>query len=200
MTTAYPLDWPEAWARTPHHKQQRSRFDVTLFKAAEQLLAEIRRSGGVNIVISSNVPVRNDGLPRSDRNQPVDAGVAVYFTRAGAEHCIPCDKWDLPGDNMRAIAKTLEALRGIERWGAKSMVDAAYRGFQALPPPAGVAPQTPWWQVLGVPRGTPLDVAELVYRDRARKAHPDAGGNADAMAELNRAIKQARELAKGEAA
>lgn len=34
---------------------------------------------------------------------------------------------------MRAIEKTIEALRGLERWGAKEMVNAPFRGFKALP-------------------------------------------------------------------
>lgn len=42
-------------------------------------------------------------------------GVAVYFTLKGQQFCFACDHWDEIKDNMQAIHKTIEALRGIER-------------------------------------------------------------------------------------
>jgi hypothetical protein len=44
-----------------------------------------------------------------------------------------------------------------------------------------------------LPKGNQLILAEAAYKERARKAHPDAGGTAEAMAELNVAIGDARE-------
>jgi hypothetical protein len=38
----------------------------------------------------------------------------------------------------------------------------------------------------------PLGVVEDMYRRLARERHPDNGGSHDAMAELNRAIEEAR--------
>jgi hypothetical protein len=55
-----------------------------------------------------------------------DSGAAVYFTRKGRDQCIACDKWDSVRDNLHAIGKTIEALRGIDRWGTGEMVDAAF--------------------------------------------------------------------------
>jgi hypothetical protein len=154
------------------------------------LLAEIERLGGRNPILSTNIPLRRDGLPYAARRVPEDPGVAVYFDLDGEPQCFPCDKWDRVQDNLRAIELTIRALRGLERWGAKEMVRAAFRGFQALPPPGG---DRPWWKVLGVRQEAPIDVIEAAYRLEARQAHPDInGGAADRMVELNRAIEEAR--------
>ncbi|WP_051532952.1 hypothetical protein [Arthrobacter sp. 9MFCol3.1] len=113
-------------------------------------MAELRLLGVKNIVLSSNQELRRDGLPYAKRPQPMDRGVAVYFEREGKQQCIPCDKWSRIEDNVQAIRKTIEALRGLERWGAKSMVDAAFQGFLALPATSQAMQLAAWWEVLGV--------------------------------------------------
>ena len=50
-------------------------------------LAELRRFGASNIVISSNVPTGRGGLPLASAKRVDDAGVAVYFTLKGKEPC-----------------------------------------------------------------------------------------------------------------
>lgn len=184
--TAYPLAWPQGWPRTK--SRQPSRFKVTLHQAIEGVRAELRRLG-VNtgtMVISSNVTLT--------ATRPSDAGVAVYFTRQDRTLCIPCDKWDKIEDNLRAVEKTIEALRGIERWGAKHMVDAAFSGFAALPPPPPGAAQieSQWWLVLKVDRNAIWSDIEAAYRDLARKNHPDAGGSDVEMAKVNAAFASAK--------
>jgi len=72
----------------------------------------------------------------------------------------------------------------MERHGAKQMIKAMFRGFQALPSPDD------WRAILGNPQT--LAEAEAAYRDRARSAHPDAGGSHDTMARLNAARDAAR--------
>ena len=65
------------------------------------------------------------------------------------------------------------------------MVEQAFTGFVALP-----APKSPW-DVLGVPRGASQDEIDAAYRQRAKTAHPDAGGSSDAMQALNEAREAA---------
>ena len=57
---------------------------------------------------------------------------------------------------MQAIAKTIEALRGINRWGTGDMMEAAFKGFSALP-----APDTnkPWREVLDTPQCVNIETA-----------------------------------------
>lgn len=181
MTAAYPLAWPAGWPRTDPAKRERARFKVTLAGALRFLSDELRRLGATNIVLSSNVT-----LGRDNANDP---GVCAYFLYQMDQAAIPCDRWSTVADNVQAIAKTIEALRGIDRWGAKHMVRAAFRGFAALPPPGAVRS---WRDVLSAPVDCTRDNAEILYRFLARKLHPDSGGSHDAMAELNRAIELAR--------
>jgi hypothetical protein len=62
MKEAYPLSWPDGWKRVA--RRSRSRFEVSGFgKARDFLLAEIRRMGGTGVILSTNIPLRNDGLP-----------------------------------------------------------------------------------------------------------------------------------------
>ena len=144
------------------------------------------------MVVSTNIPLRRDGLPFSGRPKIDGPGVAVYFVLAGRQQCIPCDRWLTVEENCRAIWKSIEALRGLDRWGAKSFVAAAFRGFEALPAPGA---QRHWTEVLGIPAQASSDLIEAAYRKRARTRHPDSGGSHEAMAELNEAVAQARKAA-----
>jgi phage tail tape-measure protein len=99
---------------------------------------------------------------------------------------------------VQAIAKTIEALRGIARWGTGDMLEAAFTGFTALPAPAatGTGPKH-WREILGNTVTTVAQVNE-VYRRLALAHHPDLGGDASKMTELNMARDQAlRELGNG---
>lgn len=188
MTTAYPLAWPNGWPRTPSHRRQPSRFSPGgLSKEAQETIWELSRLGARNAVISTNIELRRDGLPYSGRRAPDDPGVAVYFTYEGRQQCIPCDRWSTVEENLRAIWKSIEALRSLERWGAKSFVDAAFTGFTAI---AGPASARAWWDVLGISQWANREQINAAWRDKARQAHPDAGGSDAAMSEINAARDQ----------
>jgi hypothetical protein len=180
MTTAFPLQWPAGMRRTAF--PDRSAFGAkTIRSAYDFAAAEIRRMGGSAIVVSSNLRLRGDGTPYSDQRQPADVGVAVYFQRRGQSVAFACDRWQKLEHNLYAIGKTIEALRGIERWGSADTVDQAFAGFVALPPPLA------WWTVLGVDPESGVDVIEAHFRTKAKTAHPDAGGSHAAMSELTAA-------------
>jgi len=183
MTEAYPLQWPTGWPRTVAHRRQASKFKPRgLTDEAQETRWELQRLGARNPVISTNVELRRDGLPYSSRRAPDDPGVAVYFTYEGRQQCIPCDRWATVEENLRAIWKSIEALRSLERWGAKSFVDAAFTGFAALPAPGAARA---WWEVLGVSQHAGVDEINAAYRAKAKSAHADAGGSDAAMSELN---------------
>lgn len=179
-TEAYPLQWPAGRPRTKF--PENSRFDVTLGKAIREVQEEVRRLGGQGLVISSNLPLRQDGMPCANARQPNDRGVAVYFRYKRKPMCFACDRWGNIEDNLHAIAKTIDALRGIERWGTGQMVEQAFTGFTALP-----APEQPW-QVLGLDTSTPtLAQIEEAHRRLAMQHHPDRGGDTQQMARINAA-------------
>ena len=182
MTEAYPLHWPAGWPRT--RSPQRSRFDVTFEKARQELVWEIERMGGRYPVISTNIALRRDGYPYASAKAPDDPGVAVYFQKGEKQMVFACDRWDLVKDNIRAITKTIEALRGIERWGASDMMERAFSAFEALPPP------TDWRDTFKGCRTA--DDVQREFRRKAKECHPDNGGNASAFARLTEHYEQAK--------
>lgn len=203
---AYPLHWPQGHERTPPQRRERSRFGkwdkpVTMNRATLAVMTQVSmftRSGQTwridpdDVVISTNIELRKDGLPRSDRRAPEDVGVAVYFELDGHPYAMPCDKWDRVGDNLYAIAKHLEAMRGMERWGVGSL-HTAFAGFNALPPGSGDAVQTAFTPttaagfLAGEVRSTAsIDqvltdpgIYKSLYRRVAAALHPDRGGHKD---------------------
>lgn len=199
MTTAYPLQWPIGRPRkiirkssTFGKKVHNGRYDetkrLTVSDAVKRLQAEVDRLGARQYVLSTNVELRLDGLPRSDRGEPRDPGVALYFHLNGKPHCMPCDTYDRVADNIAAVAAHIEATRAIARHGVATVAEM-FAGFTALPPP-GAAKH--WSEVLGVSRTASLDEIDTAWRTKARSAHPDAGGTDSQMADINRARDEAR--------
>lgn len=183
---AYPLSWPVAWPRC--QKPEHSRFQTGLAAARDGLMHELTLLGARDIVISSNAHLLKNGNIAARQPRLTDAGVAVYFVLDGEQQCIPCDRWILLEDNIQAVRKTVEALRGLDRWGAKEIVSAAFRGFQALPAGSGGG----WWDVLGVaPNASEIEI-EQAYRAKVRIAHPDVGGDRDQFERVTMAYQQAK--------
>jgi hypothetical protein len=178
---AYPLTWPVNRPRTKWREP--SRFRTTLGVAIKEVQAEVERLGGSNLIISSNLPLRRDGMPYANASQPDDRGVAVYFQYKKRPMCFACDRWAKIEENMWAIAKTIDALRGIERWGSGQMVEQAFTGFVALP-----APEQPW-QTLGLSTSRPTrEQIDEAHRRLAAQHHPDRpGGDTNEMARINAA-------------
>lgn len=167
--------------------------------ARDALLYEIRLLGGKLPVLSTNLLLRQDGLPRSGQRQPDDSGVAVYFTYKSKQMCFACDKWQKIEHNIQAVRKTIEALRGIERWGTGDMVEQAFSGFATL---GHDSIKRSWREVLGF---TPDESPSLVdvknsYRKLSMIHHPDRGGSDEAFQEISNALAEANAaIAAGEA-
>jgi hypothetical protein len=164
---------------------------MSFAKSRDDLMRELRLMGARYPVLSTNVPLRRDGLPYAGQKEPDDAGIAVYFMWQGKQMTFACDRWDKVGDNVRAIGKTIEALRGIERWGASDMMERAFSAFEALPAPDGGVTLT-CWQVLDLPANASEMEIERAYRLKAKAAHPDQGGSRDEWDQLRRAYEQAK--------
>lgn len=200
---AYPLQWPAGWKRTEPNRRSSSNYKVLFGRARDEVLRELRLMRGVmssTIVISSNIPVRRDGLPYADSREPADPGIAVYWDERkewiAAKACyriearvIACDAWKTTRENMRAIGLAIGALRMLERTGASEILDRAFTGFAALPA-ARSAPS--WWGPLGF-TSAPASVedVERAYREKVKTAHPDVGGSHEAMIALNGARRDA---------
>lgn len=185
---AYPLHWPLNKPRTQGYRRENSRFETSFTRARDQLINEVKLMGGKSLVISTNINLRRDGLPLAGQRAPEDPGVAIYFTdKSGKQKCIACDRWRKVEDNLWAVAKAIDALRGIQRWGTGDMVEAAFAGFTALP---AVPKKQQWFEVLEVSRRADASAVQAQYRSLALRHHPDRGGSHQKMAELNAALDE----------
>lgn len=174
-TRAYPLYWPEGWPRTELHKVKRAQFkDRSVFTARRELESEVRKFGGRDLIISSNLELKLDGTPRSGQKQPADKGVAVFFERRNEPMALACDVYSSVEDNLWALVRTLEALRQIERDGSPALINRAFKGFVALPDPDA----RQWWEVLGVEKTADNGEIKKAYFRLANIHHPDKGGDA----------------------
>lgn len=200
---AYPLAWPSTWPRTPAGRRAPAKFrstqaksgtygnyreasEIKMTDARDRLQRELDLIRAQSQILSTNVQLRLDGLPRAGQSEPHDPGVAVYFSLNGRPIVLACDRWTRVAGNIAAIAAHLDAMRGMDRWGVGS-VEQLFTGYAALPAP--LAPDD-WRTLLRNP--TTLAAAEATYRELMRAAHPDTGGSQAAAATLNAAIAEAR--------
>ena len=215
---AYPLSWPQDWKRTQNRvnaqfnktrepkyvqnetgamvRRYQGKTCLSVADAVKRVLGELSRMGvrDDDIIISTNVRLRLDGLPRSDK-EPTDPGVAVYWQKKGwpTARTMAIDQYKRVADNLAAIAATLEAMRAIERHGGATILERAFLGFAALPEKAS----QPWREVLGLDNTNPdLKAVEDRFRALVKTHHPDQGGDRDTFER----IVQAREAARMEIA
>jgi hypothetical protein len=180
VRTPFPLTWPVTWPRAKvrgtarfSQKVDNGRWNetksVTIAVARDRLQREIDLLGARDVLLSTNVELRLDGQPRSDRAPPTDPGVALYFKLKGRDTVLACDRWDRVADNIVAITKHIEAIRGMDRWGVGS-VEQVFTGYQALPAPIA---KRHWTAVLGVPAEASRDAISAAYRSLARECGTD---------------------------
>lgn len=186
--TAFPLTWPTQFPRAK--AREPGAFKTTLAGALKNVDDSLRRFASDSgkkiegLVISSNVTL---GVQR-----PEDPGVAVWFTWDGLQVCIAVDRYASVEGNLQAIHHIIEARRVELRHGTLALVRATFTGFRALPAPAG----SRWWEVLKLPQDAKRADVDAAYRRLAIAHHPDRGGDATKMAELNAARDEAlKELA-----
>lgn len=203
--TRYPLCWPNNVARRAPHQRLRAHFkDITITQSTQLLLAEINRLNGnywtyqdESVIISTNVNLRLDGLPRGGQGEPPDTGVAVYFqlkfAQGGKWHLRPlvmsCDKWTRVAWNLYAIMKDIEAQRARARYGCGS-IQQAFQGYVAIPEKCG---GDSWWTVLGIQPAATREQVEAAYKARAQTEHPDKGGSQERWLRLQNAYEQAKQ-------
>jgi hypothetical protein len=224
----FPLQWPDGWPRTPSDARERSKFHsidnklvtygtsshyqkqkgaLSLLDECNELLWQLDKLGGYNMTITSNLPTRRDGKPYATRNVD-DPGIAVWWMQDGREQVMACDRWETPVENVRALVKTIDALRGIERWGSTAIVKKAFAGFAALPPagetsegtgtdhvvvPPAVEPTKAWMEYFHVSEAASRTGIKAMYRAFTQQLHPDRNkGDNARMAELNVAWDQAK--------
>jgi hypothetical protein len=203
----YPLDWPRGWKRTKTrvHAQfgkvsgdggstsPRKRA-LSAWDGAQRVVQELSALGvrEEDILISTNLRTRLDGMPRSDDPEPTDPGAVVYWQdKTGSQHCMPIDQYHRVADNLAAIAATLNALRAVKRHGGGAILDRTIEGLRpALPESVSLS----WRQVLEFNRDqtVTVEMVERRHREMAKKFHSDLTGASHAhMAAINVARDEA---------
>lgn len=134
--------------------------------------------GGKNVVLSSNYTLGCEN--------PKDSGVVAYFHWDGVELAIPCDRWLRVEHNVQAIALTIEAMRGMERWGAKHMIKSMFTGFKQI----SNGSELPWWEILEVSQSSTPDFVTAQYRRLAKLHHPDTGGDRETFLKVQSAYER----------
>lgn len=187
MIDAFPLQWPTGYPRTARPSDT-YRFYPASFNAERSMLSdELVRMKAKNIVISTNVPVKQDGNPYASYSKLSDVGVAVYFTVDNKAMALCCDKWNTIEANLKALKMSVDAMRGLDRWGVSDIMNRAFIGFKALPERAA---SFPWWEVLGISRICTRDEVEEGYKKKAKIHHPNSGGDPHKWQELQDAYQQ----------
>ena len=207
---AYPLSWPPGWKRTSNRTRAKfgrqttdrhtrsdgsswtstSKVKLTIADSRDRLHHELQLLGAKGVVISSNLRLKMDGQPMSGQREPDDPGICVYFRLDNKPRCLPCDRWDRAADNLAAIAKYVEALRGQLRWGVGT-AEVAFAGFKALPgsgdaiiPPAPMTVEEAADALMRLTSGafhfsqirSSPDVFSNAYRAAVKRHHPDTRG------------------------
>lgn len=190
---AYPLQWPDGWPRHKGARENDNRFRGPAYRwdrVYRGLVSELARIGGKNIVVSTNQPIRRDGAPYAQERIISDVGVAVYFMRGKQSLVMAQDRFYTIIGNMRSLAMAVEGLRQMERHGGAVMMERAFSGFTALPPP-GAEYEPGWWDILRIPRGSSREQIVQAFRALAREHHPDLGGDPAEFAKIAAARDEA---------
>jgi hypothetical protein len=195
MEFGYPLRWPVGWPRKNGTREAKF-AGRTIQGAALELERQVELCRARDGLLSTMMELSISGRLRTQRN-PMDVGAACYFTLKGEPKVLACDRWNRLEDNVWAIAKHVDALRGQDRWGVGT-IEQAFTGYAALPPGNGRIEGgeivAPWQEVLGFTPGAwaSAEDVEATFRQLSKLRHPDvAGGSDDKMKELLRARDEA---------
>jgi len=129
MTVAPIREWPGALTA----RRQRSNFSASWSATLSLLNSELRHLGARDrelLVAISPEDFRLDGKPRANARQH-HPGVILSFDAKVGHLSYAVDTFDRWQDNVRGIAKSLEALRMVDRYGTTKHGEQ-YRGFLAL--------------------------------------------------------------------
>lgn len=186
--TFVPLEkWPRP-ALTVNRKK--SKFSTSYGAMMNELDTELWHAKAKGVVIQIAVganQIRNDGWPYSTA-KPSHPGVILSFMGKHGAMLYPCDLFTVWTDNLLAIARAMEALRMIDRYGVTSARGEQYQGFKALPTgaPIEVGPAVMTVDEAAAFLSTmeggsiqqitgSVDDFQTRYRRAVKLAHPDTG-------------------------
>lgn len=196
-----PALWPAK--QTPNYARKRPQFKTIWSRALELLAREISMLRGSRVEIAIDVEERHlgkHGQLRADA-RPRSSSVIVSFDTKDGRLQFPCDTYTFWQENVDAIARALEALRLVNRYGVQQ--GKQYAGFKAIP--ATTAPtlgaeqaatnlvSVTGWTSPVAPHVRRILEEQTFARDVARIAmsrmHPDKGGSAELFAAVQECMR-----------
>lgn len=204
--------WPDGW-QDPRRSRTSSPFRATHSDTLQLLDRELRHLSATSVTLQVDASERDcrlDGQLRSDAKVRHPGVILTIETKKFGTLVYPCDAfigsyWGsrrLDGwqANLRAIALGLEALRKVERYGIAER-GQQYAGYRELP--SGIALGTAMTvedaarllcdatmdEIGEDPREIDRvrDVAQSLWREAAKKYHPDVGGDPEVFRRLTAA-------------
>lgn len=183
-----PPVWPGK--ATPGYARKRSPFKTIWTKTLGELAREVKHLRGKNVRIAVDVEprfIRNDGQLYSNA-RPSSPAVIVTFDVPDGVLSFPADQYLGWQENVTAVARTMEALRSVDRWGVQQ--GRQYAGFKALP---GAGQTTTTMTAHDAAKllvffAPDFDVATILadaeqagraIRAAQMKTHPDRGGGTE---------------------
>lgn len=191
--TGGEIDWPHWTDRTRSAARERtSKFSVTLASSISDIETELEDRLGVDDWrLSTAAPHRKkDGRPYADAN-PDDPGAVVRWSMDGEQYAVACDHYTGLRDNVRAIGLYIEEKRKMGNRPVRTGQDE----FATAQLPSGdddnlvvVGGETEApHEVLGVSSDAPDAAVVGAYRELLKERHPDHGGSAAELRQLNQA-------------
>jgi hypothetical protein len=193
---------PDRWPGKPGVKPKHSLFKIQWTKVERMLEREIRHLGGRDVELAVDIrrmgDFRADGMLRADARPVTPAVIISFKNRDNVRLQFPCARFTFWQDNVWAIARALEALRKVDRYGV-TQGDAQYAGFKAIG--AGSAPVLQKVMTAGdaaevlakycpFPARVIYDeasVATVAIQTAKARTHPDAGGTAEEFQRVSEA-------------
>ncbi|WP_114202335.1 molecular chaperone DnaJ [Janibacter anophelis] len=196
--TTRPLS-DRTWLRSDRAREN-TPFDSTWSKTLTLLEREVSALAGQHLAIGVDVTeqdLRLDGTLRA-RARAESPAVEVAFDSKHGPMLYRCDRyrsryysqgpdWQ---QNVRAIAKTLEALRAVDRYGAADSGEQ-YRGYRQLEATPASSPHDALnrLRVIAQTNDTDVPVDRLIRRAKSQ-AHPDRPtGSSELWAEVEALIR-----------
>lgn len=197
----------QAWPGPITAELKSDRFDSTPGRTQTDLRGELAAIGVRSAVIQADVfedDLRRDGMFRANAKFGSSRVIVAFEHPDQGSVSFPCWTYRSFWANLRAVVKTLEALRAIDRHGASRNAQQ-YTGWKQLPASATasdafvtVEDAVRYLAKVQNPDSTmdprvvelAIEDAEIrkgLYRAACRHAHPDAGGSDAMMARVNAA-------------
>lgn len=169
LVTFRPMDKPlEGGSEVAPFRDSRGRRTAWA-KTVQLLRRELEMLDAVHPILMIAMrpqDFRVDGLPRGDRKASSPGVILTFEAPALGAVRMVGDKYNRWQDNIRAIAKSLEALRSVDRFGV-TKTGEQYRGWLALPMGSGASGS----------RGVALVAEHGSVKAALKVTHPDHGGD-----------------------